>query len=90
LRPGGCVSLVDVVTSRQSNLFQTLLERLAPEATHGDLTPLYAATLRAEAKERQPRVESWFEPLTLGQVLPSLPLWLTYDLAVPLELELTC
>lgn len=78
------------MTSRQSNLFQTLLERLAPEATHGDLTPLYAATLRAEAQERQPRVESWFEPLTLGQVLPSLPLWLTYDLAVPLELELTC
>jgi hypothetical protein len=89
LRSGVCVALVDVVTNRRSNLLHALLERLAPETVQPELPPLYAATLRAETPERQPRVESWFEPLALGEVLPSLPLWLTRELAVPLELEHT-
>ena len=32
-------------------------------------------------------LETWAYPLTLGQALPTLPLWLTDKLAVPLELE---
>ena len=31
--------------------------------------------------------QTWNHPLALGQPLPTLPLWLTDDLAVPLELE---
>ncbi|MHB1560034.1 MAG: hypothetical protein ACYC61_21490 [Isosphaeraceae bacterium] len=33
------------------------------------------------------RFEAWNHPLPLGQPLPELPLWLTDDFAVPLELE---
>ena len=31
--------------------------------------------------------ESWTHTLALGQPLPTLPLWLADDFAVPLELE---
>jgi hypothetical protein len=32
-------------------------------------------------------LESWTQPLSLGQPLPTLPLWIADNLAVPLELE---
>ena len=33
------------------------------------------------------RLETWEQPLTLGRPLPTLPLWLTEDFSVPLDLE---
>ena len=32
-------------------------------------------------------LETWAQALTLGQPLPTMPLWLADDFAVPLELE---
>jgi hypothetical protein len=32
-------------------------------------------------------LETWPQSLALGQLLPTVPLWLADDLAVPLELE---
>ena len=32
-------------------------------------------------------MEAWAHPLELGRPLPTLPLWLAENLAVPLELE---
>jgi hypothetical protein len=36
---------------------------------------------------RSGRLETWLRPLAIGQVLPTIPLWLDVDLAVPLSLE---
>ncbi|MGC1718476.1 MAG: hypothetical protein WA746_05780 [Isosphaeraceae bacterium] len=33
---------------------------------------------------------AWTYALTVGQPLPTLPLWLADNLAVPLELEASC
>ena len=33
------------------------------------------------------RLETWAHPLAVAQPLPTLPLWLADNLAVPLELE---
>jgi hypothetical protein len=33
------------------------------------------------------QLEAWSFPLSIGAPLPTLPLWLSADLAVPLELE---
>ena len=33
------------------------------------------------------RFKTWEQPLALNQRLPTLPLWLTEDFAVPLDLE---
>jgi hypothetical protein len=37
--------------------------------------------------DRRSKLQTWPYTLNLGQPLPTLPLWLTPDLAVPLELE---
>jgi hypothetical protein len=83
------VAIVDLVTIRQFNLYGDLLDwigqpdpALAPEAP-----PLYAAACRWTRRDDAWRFQTWADPLALGQPLPTLPLWLADDLAVPLELE---
>ncbi|WP_439620252.1 DUF4058 family protein [Gemmata sp.] len=90
LQQGVCVSLVDLVTVRQANLYAellTLLGRndpaLAPTPPH-----LYAVTLRTRRlPKHRTLLDAWFYPMTLGQPLPTLPIWLTPDLRVMLPLE---
>lgn len=90
LKQGVCVSLVDLVTVRHANLYADLLSlldridpQLAPRPPH-----LYAVTLRARKTPKQPdRLDAWFYPMSLGQPLPTLPIWLTPDLRVLLPLE---
>jgi hypothetical protein len=85
-----CVAIIDLVTTRTANLYADLLEFLgqtAPALTDGS-PPLYAAACRFRALGNR-TLETWAYPLALGQPLPTLPLWLAEDYAVPLELEPT-
>jgi hypothetical protein len=89
LRHHVCVAIVDLVTTRQFNLYGDLLDligqadpSLAPEPP-----PLYATACRWRREGDSTRLETWAHPLTVGEPLPTLPLWLTDELAVPLELE---
>jgi len=84
-----CVSMVDLVTTRQFNLYADLMDligrkdpSLAPEPPF-----IYAVTCRGRKVGKRPRLECWSYPLVLGQPLPTLPLWLRDDLAVALDLE---
>jgi hypothetical protein len=83
------VTIVDVVTARHFNLYGELLEliggtdpALAPEAP-----AVYAAACRGTKKDNTWLLETWTCPLAVGQPLPTLPLWLADNLAVPLELD---
>ena len=49
--------------------------------------PLYAVTCRGTKTAETWLLQTWAKALTLGQPLPTLPLWLADNLAVPLELE---
>ena len=85
-----CVSIVDLISIRQANLYAellTLLGRMDPNlslpAPH-----LYAVTLRSRKRpKRKTLLDAWFYPMTVGRALPTLPLWLTPDLRVMLPLE---
>ena len=55
----------------------------------GGPPPLYSASCRWARKDGAWLLETWAHPLTLGRPLPTIPLWLTDNLAVPLELELS-
>jgi hypothetical protein len=83
------VSIVDLVTVRQFNLYAELLAFIG----HSDPTmgseppPLYAASCRWLRKGKRTLLELWSHVLALGQPLPTLPLWLSEDLVVPLDLE---
>jgi hypothetical protein len=84
-----CVAIVDLVTVRDFNLYADLLELIGE--TDPSLVPtapsLYAVACRWRPTDKGPLLESWNQPLELGKTLPTLPLWLADDFAVPLELE---
>ncbi len=84
-----CVAIVDLVTSRSSNLYRDLLDHLgqADPSLTDEPPPIYAVACRWIRTGDIRRFESWAHPLALGQPLPTLPLWLADNYAVPLELE---
>ncbi len=97
LRERVCVAIVDLVTGRSANLYLELLEhfgRSDPSWTEVDDGPpsIYATScrwIRRTSDEGGPTalLEAWAHRLALGVALPTLPLWLADDLAVPLDLE---
>jgi hypothetical protein len=90
LRHGIGVVIVDPVTSRSANLHQEILDLLRAKGRRSvweSPTGLYTVAYRAVTVRKSPRVEVWPEVLTLGEGLPTLPLWLALDLCVPLRLE---
>jgi Protein of unknown function (DUF4058) len=85
-----CVSVVDLVTIRQFNLYADLLELIGRTDPHLGPTPphLYSVTLRSRKRpEKRSLLDLWYYPMTLGQPLPTLPIWLNADLRVLLPLE---
>jgi hypothetical protein len=84
-----CVSIVDLVTTHQFNLYAELLDLVGVKDPQLGASPsaTYAATCRGRKVGSQPRFETWAYPLVVGQLLPTLPLWLTEDIAVSLDLE---
>lgn len=89
LRERVSVVIVDVVTTRSQNFYGELLhllERTDP-MLQPEAPPIYTAACRMTKRQNEWMLETWAQPLVLGQPLPTLPLWLADDLAVPLELE---
>jgi len=83
-----CVSIVDLVTIRRFNLYCDLLELIGRSDPSFDPPPAtYAVTCRGHKAGRQTRFAVCAYPLAVGRRLPTLPIWLTDDLAVSLDLE---
>jgi hypothetical protein len=90
LKHGIGLVIVDVVTARTANLHAEIFKMLEVKNRRvpwNAATGLYAGAYRAVTLRKNPRVEVWPEALTLGEVLPVMPLWLSLDLCVPLRLE---
>jgi hypothetical protein len=83
------VTVVDLVTSRNFNLYRDLLDLagLSDPSLGPEPPSLYAVACRGTKRENDWLLETWAHALALGRPLPTLPLWLADDLAVPLELE---
>jgi hypothetical protein len=89
LRQHVAIALVDVVTTRQFNLYGDLLGLIGPAdpSLAPEPAPLYAAACRWRRVDNSWQLETWAHALAVGQPLPTLPLWLADNFAVPLELE---
>lgn len=89
LRQDVCVSIVDVVTTSQFNLCGELLSFLdvSDPAVNDEPPPIYAATLRMRQEGDRRLMDCWYDALTIGEALPTLPIWLKETWAIPLELE---
>jgi len=83
------VTIVDVVTIRDFNLYAELLEFLG-ENDHSVAEPpsnIYAVACRGTIPRDRWLLEAWHRPLHVGQKLPEVPIWLSEKLAVTLDLE---
>jgi hypothetical protein len=89
LRQRVSLVLVDLVTVRNSNLYAELLDLIGErDPALGDQPPAtYAAACRWRPRGTSRWLEVWNHPLALRRPLSCLPLWLTDELAIPLNLE---
>ncbi len=89
LREGVSVVIVDIVTSRRHNFHAALIELFngSEAAMRAVASDLYAVAYRVRLIGKRTQLEAWPETLALGAPLPTMPLWLTESLCVPLELE---
>jgi hypothetical protein len=87
------VTIVDVVTTLANNLYGDLLELIGvtDPALGDDPRGIYAVSCRAIERDAKRGtvwpLDTWYYPLQVGVALPTLPLWLTDDFSIPLELE---
>ncbi len=83
------MTIVDVVTTHGFNLYSELLAFLGQTdaALTAQPTNIYAATCRGTRPRKRWLLENWYQPLAIGTPLPTLPLWLTNDFAMSLNLE---
>jgi hypothetical protein len=81
--------LVDVVTDRSADLHHELLSRLAAAPGSEPEPALFGSAYRAVERDGVRVLDTWREPIAVGQPLPTLPLWLRGGLCLPVELEAT-
>lgn len=89
LQHGISVSIVDIVSTLDFNLYADLLGFVHGDdpALGNEPPPTYAATARTRFEGKRRLMDMWYHPLPIGQVLPTLPIWLERDLAISLDLE---
>lgn len=91
LGQGISLMLIDIVTNRHTNLHDEMVSLLPS----GDLylfpaIPfLYAAAYRPIRRDQQEQIDAWLVALAVGRPLPVLPLALTGELSLPINLETT-
>ena len=91
LYQGVSVIVVDIVTNRRANLHNEVVNimdagdslRFLPEST------LYTAAYRPLRRGHGDEIDLWRSTLELGRTLPTLPLGLRADLAIPVDFEAT-
>lgn len=91
LQQGVAVAVIDIVTSKRSNLHNEIVELLAapPQAALPAEQAIYVASYRPTVRDDKPQLDLWREPLAVGAPLPTMPLRLTGDLFVPVQFEST-
>jgi len=91
LAQGISLIVVDVVTSRSADLHRNILRLLSWTADAGlpSDTELYAVAYRPIVRDKSCHIESWPVPLAVGRELPTLPLALSAELCLPVDLEAT-
>ncbi len=91
LQQGVSVSIIDLVTVRDFNLYVELLQQMNREDPDLgiDPSPLYAVTCRTRLQDKRGRMDTWRFSLALEERLPELPLILADDLVVMLDLDIS-
>lgn len=91
LHQGISLIVVDIVTNRHANLHTKILELLdQPSTSHlPPNTHLYAVAYRPLRRQKREEIDLWPASLAVGAVLPLLPLAISAELCMPVDLEAT-
>ncbi|MEZ4866604.1 MAG: DUF4058 family protein [Caldilineaceae bacterium] len=89
LRQGVGLVIVDIVTKGRVNLHGDLLSRLGAPPGEQHPSSLYATAYRPYQHAEITHLAYWQEILTIGQALPTMPLWLRHEFCAPLHLNET-
>ncbi len=92
LQQGMALSVIDLVTTRSAHLHNEWLEWMQVESgLMEDVAgmPLYANSYRAVHRGSRDEIDMWLHPLRVGDLLPSLALFLRGDIYVDVPLETT-
>ncbi|HKI35312.1 MAG TPA: DUF4058 family protein [Gemmataceae bacterium] len=83
------VVIIDLVTTRKFNLYGDLVDLmgLTDPFVAPDPPSLYAVACRGTRGDDSWLIETWAYALVVGRSLPTMPLWLADNFALPLELE---
>jgi len=88
LRRGCGLVVIDAVTTRRADLHADLLAALGADAVPASApAAMSAVSYRAVGRAEGGRLLAWPSALEVGEPLPTVPLWLGADLAVPLDLN---
>jgi len=80
--------VVDIVTGSAVSLHAELFDLLAVDAGDADRAPPpLAVAYRALTRSAGGTLESWLTPCRVGDPLPTLPLWIAFETAVPVDFE---
>jgi hypothetical protein len=80
--------VIDILRHRLANLHRDLVRALGGASEAAD-SELYAVSYRSVRDPAAWRLSLWPFELTLGEAMPTVPLWLTPTRSVPLDLEVT-
>jgi hypothetical protein len=81
--------ILDVVTTRAGNLHNELIDLLGLDAAFqmtGEPS-VYTVAYRPLRRDQVDQIDAWPMPLAVGEVLPTVPLSLSADHCVPVDLE---
>jgi hypothetical protein len=83
------VIIFDAVTERRANLHSDIMDALGLSSQLPWHSPTNLSTIayRIAHSPGLQQLEVWPEALTIGALLPTLPLWIDADLCLPLALE---
>lgn len=77
LQRGVGLVVLDIVTNRSADLHAALLRAVAAaDGVHLDAASLHGSSYRPFGKNGQTSLQVWHHQLTLGGLLPTIPLWL--------------
>jgi hypothetical protein len=91
LHRGASLIIIDIVTNCQANLHNELIRLMgaADEMKLPDDMSLYGVAYRPVLRQKRAEIDIWTSACAVGQPLPLLPLRLTGDLFVPVDLEVS-
>jgi hypothetical protein len=89
LQQGVSLAIVDIVTNRNANLHEELLVRFRHDDDPAWEPPLYATAYRPVRRNGEAFLDIWRNELTIGEPLPTMPLWLRDSICVRVDLEAT-